>query len=49
MHPTESMVTLRLRLGRANAEKVKHFVAAIASEPGSEIPLILFEKASRIS
>ena len=35
-HPTESIVTLRLRLSRANAEKVKNFVAAIASEPESD-------------
>jgi DNA-binding XRE family transcriptional regulator len=30
------MVTLRLRLSRANAEKVKIFVAAIESEPESD-------------
>ena len=32
-HHTESMVTLRLRLSRDNAERVKNFVATIESEP----------------
>jgi DNA-binding XRE family transcriptional regulator len=35
-HPTESMVTLRLKLSRTHAEKVKNFVAAIASQPESD-------------
>lgn len=33
--PTESVVTLRLKVSRANAEKVKSFVAAIESEADS--------------
>lgn len=35
-HPTEPLVTLRLRLSRANAEKVKNFVATIEAEPESD-------------
>lgn len=35
-HPTEPLVTLRLRLSRANAEKVKNFVATIESESESD-------------
>jgi len=40
-HPTEALVTLRLRVSRANAEKVKNFVAAIAS--GHESDSISYE------
>ncbi len=40
-HPTESMVTLRLRLSPANAARVKDFVAAI--EAGQEEGPISYE------
>jgi hypothetical protein len=34
--PTEEMITLRLRVHRSNAERIKRFITSIEAENGSE-------------